>query len=276
MSQDPVSPPRSRRSQAPRTGLPGPLQLRGPAGRSRRSPARREEPASGRSPLGSGDRRVPAVGSPALSQPPRHAWTDSPHLPLVRGAGSHLRPPGPSAAPAPEREVGDPGEAVLPWPRRSGFPGRRRARPASCAPPRVRPLACAALPRAPCAPPPLPRWGRRRSRQRPCSPVPAVRGASDLSRRRPQRLGPAATGGHTPAKRTPQGFPRFQNKIPAPEFSISPSVTPAPAIPSEAPSCPLRRGQAFRTGELGILKPSPFSGKPNFPERDMFLGAPTI
>nr|CAI9709093.1 unnamed protein product [Rangifer tarandus platyrhynchus] len=125
------------------------------------------------------------------------------------GAGSYLRAPGPFAAPAPEREVGEPpGGRPCPGRAARGFPGRRASpprflRPAPCPPIGLRRPAPHTR-RSPGRPPGGASAG---SGSVPVPSVPAVRGASDLSRRRPQRLGPAATGGHTPAKRTPQGFP---------------------------------------------------------------------
>lgn len=268
MSQDPSHRHAQDAPKHPGLASPGPLQLRG-AGRSE-SPQPRSPRRAGKWAIPAGDRVI--AGSPpsaAQRSPSRHDMPGPipPTFHSYAGAGSYLRPPGPFAAPAPEREVGDP-RGGRPFPGRAarGFPGRRAS------PPRfLRP--------APCPPIGLRRPAPRTLRSPGPLPVgPPQVPAASLFPQSPQSEGLPISPGDDPSawaprppEVTPQprelrrASPRFQNKIPAPEFSISPSVTPAPAIPSEAPSClsPPRAG-AFRTGELGILKPSPFSGKPNF------------
>lgn len=175
-------------------------------GRPVRSPQPRSPRRAGKWAIPAGDRviaGVPAVGSPALSQPPRHAWTDSPHLPLVRGSrvlpapSRSIRRAGPRAGSRGPREaVPFPGRA-----RSGAFLGAGRAAPLPAPRPRVRPLACAR---------PAPRTLR--------SPGPPPGGAAAGSRQRPCSLGP----------RDPRGFRSLQGDDPSAWAPRPPEVTPQP------------------------------------------------
>lgn len=210
MTQDPSHRHAQDAPKHPGLASPALLQLRR-AGRTESQQPRSPRKA-GKWAIPAGDRVIPGSPPPAAQRSPGRHDSPGPIPPTFHpyaGAGSYLRAPGPFAAPAPEREVGDPpGGRPCPGRAARGFPGRRASRPRF-----LRPAPCPPIglrrpaPGTPSSPGRPPAGAAAGPGSVPVPSVPAVRRASDLSRRRPQRLGPAATGDHTPAKRTPQGFP---------------------------------------------------------------------
>lgn len=208
---------------------------------------------------GSGNPGVPAAwrpaGGPALCGPPPRARADPPASHPCAGPGSYLCAPGPVAAPAPEREVGDtPGGRPSLGCVGRGFP-RPPAKPAQLPAPRPapRPLACAS-PHRPAHPALLgspSRQGRRRSQLSPC-PGPLRPRSPRGCRSLPEAIPAPGPQGHWrshPSGENSAGLPlalriKSQLRVEPPDLAPAGPTAPAPACPAEAPLCLSRhRGQ---------------------------------